>query len=447
MKKFLKFLEDVLFTLPLLILGNSLLLWKIPATTGTKIIILMILMIYYLFVLFFPERKQAGSRKLAILSHGIRLIWQGCIYSVLQIFVISFTLSQKDYWTAGINFLISLVILAGIFSGGIFRTVISSRQVKVLWYVSLFFFWWVPVGNLILFHHIGKIARREFYLERAKAELDLVRKENEICRTKYPVLMVHGIFFRDWQMFDYWGRIPPELRRNGAEIYYGKQQSSQSIAASAEEVHHQIHAILEKTGAEKINIIAHSKGGLDSRYAIAKLGDAPYVASLTTISTPHHGCDWVDTVLKKIPVSVQQWIDRRYRKIFQALGDTSPEFLAGVYDLTAEHSKIFNKECPVPEEIFCQCYMSEMRSANSAPFPLKFSYLCVKLFGKEPENDGLVPISSAKLEQREFYLLKPSGKRGISHGDMIDLNRENISDFDVREFYVNLLKELKQKGF
>lgn len=37
--------------------------------------------------------------------------------------------------------------------------------------------------------------------------------------------------------------------------------------------------------------------------------------------------------------------------------------------------------------------------------------------------------------------------RGISHGDMIDLNRENIRDFDVREFYVNLVNELKEKGF
>ena len=30
---------------------------------------------------------------------------------------------------------------------------------------------------------------------------------------------------------------------------------------------------------------------------------------------------------------------------------------------------------------------------------------------------------------------------------MIDLNRENIEGFDVREFYVNLVKGLKEKGF
>jgi triacylglycerol lipase len=37
--------------------------------------------------------------------------------------------------------------------------------------------------------------------------------------------------------------------------------------------------------------------------------------------------------------------------------------------------------------------------------------------------------------------------RGISHADMIDLNRENISGFDVREFYVQLVADLKRRGF
>ena len=40
-----------------------------------------------------------------------------------------------------------------------------------------------------------------------------------------------------------------------------------------------------------------------------------------------------------------------------------------------------------------------------------------------------------------------SGKRGISHGDVIDLSRKNIPGFDVREFYVQLVKDLKERGF
>ncbi|MEG2989216.1 MAG: triacylglycerol lipase, partial [Oscillospiraceae bacterium] len=43
--------------------------------------------------------------------------------------------------------------------------------------------------------------------------------------------------------------------------------------------------------------------------------------------------------------------------------------------------------------------------------------------------------------------LYASGKRGISHCDVIDLLREDIPGFDVRKFYVGLVMSLKAKGF
>ena len=45
------------------------------------------------------------------------------------------------------------------------------------------------------------------------------------------------------------------------------------------------------------------------------------------------------------------------------------------------------------------------------------------------------------------HAAEPAGKRGISHGDVVDLNRENIVGFDVREFYVNLVADLKNRGY
>ncbi|MFR3117133.1 MAG: hypothetical protein ACLTOJ_06740 [[Clostridium] symbiosum] len=44
-------------------------------------------------------------------------------------------------------------------------------------------------------------------------------------------------------------------------------------------------------------------------------------------------------------------------------------------------------------------------------------------------------------------MLTTKEHRGISHGDMIDLNRETIRDFDVREFYVRLVHDLKERGY
>ena len=43
-------------------------------------------------------------------------------------------------------------------------------------------------------------------------------------------------------------------------------------------------------------------------------------------------------------------------------------------------------------------------------------------------------------------LIRLPENRGISHMDIIDLSRENISGFDVREFYVKLVNDLKNRG-
>lgn len=102
-------------------------------------------------------------------------------------------------------------------------------------------------------------------------------------------------------------------------IFYGKQQSAQSISESARELAAQIKAICTETGAEKVNIIAHSKGGLDCRCAMQDYGVSQYVASLTTINTPHHGCAFVDDLLRKVPDKTARWIADRYNKLFLKL--------------------------------------------------------------------------------------------------------------------------------
>ena len=81
--------------------------------------------------------------------------------------------------------------------------------------------------------------------------------------------------------------------------------------------------------------------------------------------------------------------------------------------------------------------------ATHGKFPLNFTYPLVAWF--DGPNDGLVARDSFPWGER-FIWLEPTGRRGISHADMIDLNRENIEGFDVREFYVQLVSELKTRG-
>ena len=251
------------------------------------------------------------------------------------------------------------------------------------------------------------------------------------------------MFFRDNRFFNYWGRIPKELETNGAKIFYGNHPSAASVADSAAALQERILQILEQTGAKKVNIIAHSKGGLDCRYAIAKLGIGDQVASLTTVNTPHRGCLFADYLLTKIPVETKDKVAETYNAALRKLGEENADFLAAVCDLTNEACKLRDAEMPTPKGIFCQSVGSVLKKGGSGKFPLNFSYHLVKHFSGE--NDGLVSEDSFQWGEN-YILLKPSGKRGISHGDLIDLNRENIPGFDVREFYVELVNDLKNRG-
>ena len=120
---------------------------------------------------------------------------------------------------------------------------------------------------------------------------------------------------------------------------------------------------------------------------------------------------------------------------------TNPDFLAAVGDLTSERVRTLTDALPVPEGIYCQSVGSKLNHATGGKFPLNFSYPLVKYF--DGTNDGLVGEDSFRFGET-YTFLSTTGKRGISHGDVIDLNRENIYDFDVLEWYIQLVKELKK---
>ena len=133
-----------------------------------------------------------------------------------------------------------------------------------------------------------------------------------------------------------------------------------------------------------------------------------------------------------------------YNGAVKHLDAEDPDFLAAVTDLTESACLARNAETPDMPGVVYESVMSWCRAARNGRFPLNATYPVVRHF--DGQNDGLVSVESAKWGSR-FTLLEPQGKRGISHGDVIDLNRENIPGFDVREFYVQLVSSLKQRGY
>lgn len=393
-----------------------------------------------------PRGRKIPSRRLRICMQGSDLLVLFCFSTTASALYLLFMVGQLWQGEAKIwlfHLLNVFLAEAVVFWNGIIRVYMTSMQLAFKWRVLGVICGFVPVVNLIVLYHIIRFTGKEAKFEGEKLLINEERKERKICGTKYPILLVHGVFFRDFKHLNYWGRIPGELQKNGAVIYYGNHQSADSVEGSARELAERIRQITEETGCGKLNIIAHSKGGLDCRYALSQMGVEDRVASLTTINTPHRGCLFADYLLEKIPAAVQEKTADTYNKTLRVLGDENPDFMAAVRDLTAGACKERNEYIRDVRGIYYQSIGSKCNRAISGRFPLNFTYYLVKYFGGD--NDGLVSTDSFPWGE-DYRLVTAGGRRGVSHGDMIDLNRENIPGFDVREFYVDLAAKLKEKG-
>ena len=230
--------------------------------------------------------------------------------------------------------------------------------------------------------------------------------------------------------------------RNGAKVYYGHQEAWGTIEDNGQILKDKIKEILEETGCEKVNIIAHSKGGLDARYMICHFHMAPFVASLTTINTPHRGSRLVD-FLEKLPDGIYRGICRIIDLYFKRMGDKNPNAYRASRQLSQAFAKEFNKNYPDAEGIYYQSYASLMKHGFSSKL------LCVPywiLKALDAPNDGLVTVESAAWADFKGVVTNRY-LRGISHGDMIDLTREDYRGFHVLEFYIQLAAKLKESGY
>lgn len=453
----MKHLRRVLYVLVLLAAANGALILMMLGSTPLGIGACLLLLAGFAYVNLYPIPKAAPTKRIYQLSVGCELLRLFLITVTINVVWMLLWLPSAIRMAKGNGFFsglllviwiinaIPMVILEAIlFWNGMIRVYLTSVQLGLKHRILAALCGWIPFLNIWYLTKIIRIASDEVEFETEKWELDEVRAENEVCKTKYPILLVHGVFFRDFRYLNYWGRIPKELKRNGAAVYYGQQQSAASVEDSGRELAARIRAILDETGCEKVNIIAHSKGGLDSRAAIAHAGCAPYVATLTTINTPHRGCIYAEYLLNKVPQAARQKVAAAYNATLKRLGDENPDFLAAVTDLTESACLARNETTPDMPGVVYESVMSYCRKARHGKFPLNATYPVVKHF--DGKNDGLVSVDSAKWGTR-FTLLEPVGKRGISHGDVVDLNRENIPGFDVREFYVNLVADLKNRGY
>ncbi len=206
----------------------------------------------------FPSFVKRPDKKLRISSDGADLLTAFlalvCIECVLFPFYANYVTGwfSSSFW---ICFAIIFTADLTVFWNGIIRVYATSSIIGAKWRIIGIICGMIPIAHIFVLIKIIGLVRFDVKTEEDRKERNDARAADKVCKTKYPIILVHGVFFRDIRFFNYWGRIPKELEKNGATIYYGEQQSALGVAESAAEITERIKKIINETGCEKVNIL------------------------------------------------------------------------------------------------------------------------------------------------------------------------------------------------
>lgn len=120
------------------------------------------------------------------------------------------------------------------------------------------------------------------------------RQQQQTEEKLLPVLLVHG-YAEDAAIWKKWEDM---LRKDGIQFFTVTFKDSDDKCGSAKqhaiELEKMVQDIKEQSGAQKINIVGYSKGGLDARVFL-DIKDTKDVANLIMIGTPNAGSPVAET--------------------------------------------------------------------------------------------------------------------------------------------------------
>ncbi|PTL76222.1 triacylglycerol lipase [Vitiosangium sp. GDMCC 1.1324] len=255
--------------------------------------------------------------------------------------------------------------------------------------------------------------------------LRTLRVRRAVRGLRHPVVLVHGLLGFDelklgQSRHQYFRGVPERLRQLGSDVYVVKVPPTGSVAERAEALAQAVRSL----DAKRVNIIAHSMGGLDARYAIAHLGLASRVASLITIGTPHQGTPLADMGTKVLGDALG------LKRVCEALAVSTGAF----YDLTTTKMAEFNRAVPDAPGVRYASYVGAFPRSIRALNPILLpSYLY--LTRSVGPNDGVVPADSQKWGE-------VLGTIEADHWAQIGWS----SRFDAEAFYVSLFQALRERN-
>ena len=260
-------------------------------------------------------------------------------------------------------------------------------------------------------------------------------------KTRYPIVLVHGLAMKDTFFMKSWGRIDRVLRLQGYTVYKSNVDAFGTVENNASQLKEEINSILRETGAGKINIIAHSKGGLDAKYMIRELGMAEQVASLTTLCTPHRGSPIASFIMRFPKFAVKYaafWVNAVYRM----LGDRQPDSFTACEELKRTES-VETETLNVAEGVLCQSFSAAIQKGKGKrDFVMTIPHIFSRFIEKDRITDGMVPRDSAIFGQYRGDCLDDS----VSHTEIVDFMVSRKKRDKIFAFYSALCEELVRAG-
>ena len=256
---------------------------------------------------------------------------------------------------------------------------------------------------------------------------------------KYPVILVHGIAAKQLSVFNAFGRIGPKLTDAGERVFIADTDGFGTIEGNAEQLRAFVISVMAECGTDKVNLIAHSKGGLDAKYMIMNLGMEAHVASLTTLCTPHRG-SIIASRIWQLPLWIRRtiafWIDTTYRLLFR---DKSPNAMRACEQLLYRHED--DETLAFSHAVYAQSYSTTLHRGKDCFLMSIPRYLYKKY--EDIDNDGLVCSHSARFAHYRGECLDIS----ISHVQIIDLFSKKSQKEKIYAFYLGICRELAEMGY
>lgn len=290
----------------------------------------------------------------------------------------------------------------------------------------------------------------------------------------YPVVLVHGMGGFDTLQglgVTYFNGVKADLLAHGVtDVFVTRTSPYDTSEVRAKELLTQIDQILVKTGAAKVNIIAHSQGGMDARILASPggLADGARIASITMIGTPNRGTPVANLVMKALNAPVGGVIDNVTETVLSLLEQTlydvrtKPALRAQIEELTTAHMvKVFNVAYPDDPRVAYMSYAGRTNfeagvTACAGSFypnqPGRLDAAQVPLFPTavymqgftDIANDGMVPVSSARWGT--FMRCLPAD-HGREIGQINLTGPDPLTGFDHLKFYRTLVSRLRAMGF